>query len=84
MRPLGGVHDFFVRWFCSAIHNRLRSRAKVAKRIQCYLLTVLIYLQHGITNAGVDTVDATIHWLKKTARGFRNVEHIKIACCFHC
>jgi hypothetical protein len=28
-----------------------------------------------MTNAGVEAVNATIQWVKKTARGFRNVEH---------
>jgi len=29
-------------------------------------------------------VNATIQWVKKTARGFRNVEHFKTPIYFHC
>jgi hypothetical protein len=29
-------------------------------------------------------LNATIQWVKKTARGFRNVEHFKTAIYFHC
>ena len=41
-------------------------------------------LRHGITNAGLEAVNAVIQWVKKTARGFRNAEHFKIAIFFHC
>ncbi len=58
--------------------------AEVAKRIRRHLPNVLTYLQHGITNAGLEAVNATIQWVKKTARGFRNVEHFKIAIYFYC
>jgi len=44
----------------------------------------LTYLRHRITNAGLETVNATIQWVKKTAWGFRNVEHFKTAIYFHC
>ncbi|NGZ11134.1 MAG: hypothetical protein CV088_17425, partial [Nitrospira sp. LK70] len=34
--------------------------------------------------AGVEAINSTIQWVKKTARGFRNVEHFKTAIYFHC
>ena len=63
---------FFARWFWRATHSRLRPVATVAKMIQRHLPNVLTYLQHGITNAGLEAIKATIQWVKKTARGFRN------------
>lgn len=45
---------------------------------------VLTYLHHRITNAGLEAVNATIQWVKKTARDFRNVDHFKTAIYFHC
>jgi transposase len=39
--------------------------------------SVLTYPRHRINNAGLEAVNATIQWVKKTARGFRNVEHFK-------
>jgi len=56
----------------------------VAKRIQRHLPHVLTCLRHRLTNAGVEAVNATIQWVKKTARGFRNVERFKTAIYFHC
>ncbi len=35
------------------------------------------------TNAGLEAVNAVIQWVKKTARGFRNPVHFKIAIYFH-
>jgi transposase len=49
-----------------------------------HLPNVLTSLRHGITHAGLEAVNATIQWVKKTARGFRNVEHFKTAIYFHC
>jgi len=43
----------------------------------------LTYLLHRLTNAGMEAVNATIQRVKKTAKGFGNVEHIKTAICFH-
>lgn len=80
----GAAMTFFARWFWRATHSRLRPLATVAKMIQRHLPNVLTYLQHGITNAGLEAINATIQWVKKTARGFRNVEHFKTAIYFHC
>jgi transposase len=80
----GAAMTFFARWFWRATHSRLRPLATVAKMIQRHLPNVLTYLQHGITNAGLEAINATIQWVKKTARGFRNVEHWKTAIYFYC
>ena len=80
----GSAQKFFARWFWRATHSRLPPMADVAKLIQRHFPNVLTYLQHGITNAGLEAVNATIQWVKKTARGFRNVEHFKTAIYFHC
>ncbi len=40
---------------------------------------ILTYLLHRLTNAGLEAVNAMIQWVKKTARGFRNVDHFKTA-----
>jgi transposase len=80
----GAAQNFFTRWFWCATHSRLRPMAAVAKLIRRHLPNVLTYLQHGITNAGLEAVNATIQWVKKTARGFRNVEHFKTAIYFQC
>jgi transposase len=81
---VGAAQRFFQRWFWRATHSRLRPMAKVAWLIRRHLPNVLTYLRHRITNAGLEAVNATIQWVKKTARGFRNVEHFKTAIYFHC
>lgn len=81
---LGAAQTFFARWFWRATHSRLKPMAGVAKLIQRHLPNVLTYLRHRLTNAGLEAVNATIQWVKKTARGFRNVEHFKTAIYFHC
>ncbi len=83
-RYVGAAQRFFRRWFWRATHSRLGLMAKVAWLIRRHLPNVLTYLRHRITNAGLEAVNATIHWVKKTARGFRNVEHFKTAIYFHC
>lgn len=80
----GAAQNFFARWFWRATHSRLQPMAEVAKLIQRHLPNLLTYLQHGITNAGLEAVNATIQGIKKTARGFRNVDHFKTAIYFHC
>ena len=80
----GAAQKYFARWFWRATHSRLAPMAEVAKLIRRHLPNVLTYLQHGITNARVEALNATIQWVKKTARGFRNVEHFKTAIYFHC
>jgi transposase len=81
---LGAARTFFTRWFWRATHSRLRPVITVAKLIQRHLPNLLTYLQHGLTNAGLEAINAVIQWVKKTARGFRNPEHFKIAIYFHC
>jgi transposase len=81
---VGAAHRFFRRWFWRATHSRLGPLAKVAWLIRRHLPNVLTYLRHRITNASLEAVNATIQWVKKTARGFRNVEHFKTAIYFHC
>ena len=80
----GAARTFFSRWFWHATHSRLRPVVTVAKLIQRHLPNLLTYLQHGLTNAGLEAINAVIQWVKKTARGFRNPEHFKIAIYFRC
>ena len=81
---LSAARKFFARWFWRATHSRLQPMTAVAKRLKGHLPNVLTYLKHGITNAGLEAVNSTIQWVKKMARGFRNVENFKTAIYFHC
>ena len=81
---LTAAQRFFARWFWRATHSRLKPMAQVAWLIRRHLPNVLTYHRHRITNAGLEAVNATIQWVKKTARGFRNIGHFKTAIYFHC
>ena len=83
-RYLTAAQTFFARWFWRATHSRLKPMAQVAWLIRRHLPNVLTYHRHRLTNAGLEAVNATIQWVKKTARGFRNAEHFKTAIYFHC
>ena len=83
-RSPGAARKFFTRWFWRATHSRLKPMAAVAKLMQRHLPNLLTYARHGLTNAGLEAVNAVIQWVKKTARGFRNAQHFKIAIYFHC
>ena len=78
------AQTFFTRWFWRATHSRLKPMAQVAWMIRRHLPNVLTYHRHHLTNAGLEAVNATIQWVKKTARGFRNVGNFKTAIYFHC
>ena len=80
----GAAQTFFTRWFWAATHSRLRPMTKVAWLIRTHFPNILTYVTHHLTNAGLEAVNATTQWVKKTARGFRNVEHFKTAIYFHC
>ncbi|MGA9523581.1 MAG: ISL3 family transposase [Myxococcaceae bacterium] len=80
----GAAETFTARWYWRATHSRLKPMAGVAKLIKRHLPNLLTYLTHKITNAGLEAVNSVIQGVKKTARGFRNPEHFKIAIYFRC
>jgi transposase len=55
-----------------------------AKMLKSHLPNILAYLQHGITNAASESINAKIQWVKYTARGFRNFHNFVTAIYFHC
>jgi transposase len=79
----GAARTFFTRWFWHATHSRLAPMAKLAWLMRPHFANILTYLKHCIINAGLEAVNATIQWVNKTARGFRNIEHFKTAIYFH-
>jgi transposase len=52
--------------------------------LRTHLKNIVTYAKHRITNAVTEGINAKIQAIKKTACGFRNMEHFKIAICFHC
>lgn len=74
----------FRGWYAWAIRSRLKPVKEVARMFQKYLVNILTFLKHHITNAVSEGLNSTIQTIKKMACGFRNREHFKIAIFFHC
>lgn len=83
-RYVGAARNFFTRWYGWAIRSRLLPIKKVARTLKERLENVLTYLTHPITNAGSESLNAKIQWVKYTARGFRNKQNFINAIYFHC
>ena len=62
-RSPGAARKFFTRWFWRATHSRLKPMAAVAKLMQRHLPNLLTYARHGLTNAGLEAVNAVIQWV---------------------
>ena len=72
------------RLIATLVATLRQKESVVAKLIQRHLPNLLTYLQHRLTDASLEAVSATIRWVKKAARGFRNMEHFKTAIYFYC
>lgn len=67
---LGAAQKFFARWFWRAKHSRVKPIAGVAKCMKRHLPNVLTYVNHGITNAGLEAVNSTIQWSRTWHEAF--------------
>ena len=83
-RSLGRARAFFDRWQAWAIRSRLKPMIHVAGLIRRHLENILNYLNHRITNAVTEGLNAKIQWIKYSSRGFRDRERFKLAIYFHC
>jgi transposase len=71
-------------WYQWAVRSRLQPMIKVARMLQRRFPNIITYLKHRITNAGSESINARIQWVKYTARGFRNMNNFVDAIYFHC
>jgi len=83
-RSVPGARAFVARWDAWARRSRLRPMIHVAGIIRRHLENILTYLQHRITNAVTEGLNAKIQWIKYSSRGFRDRERFKRAIYFHC
>jgi transposase len=83
-RSIPAARAFFARWEAWARRSRLRPMIHVAGIIRRHLENVLNYLNHRITNAVTEGLNAKIQWIKYSSRGFRDRERFKLAIYFHC
>lgn len=71
-------------WYNWAIRSRLKPFVEVAGMMKRRLENIITYLKHRVTNAGSESLNAKIQWVKYTARGFRNKQNFINAIYFHC
>jgi len=71
-------------WFNWATRSRLQPMIKVAGMLKRRFENIITYLRHRITNAGSESINAKIQWVKYTARGYRNKQNFINAIYFHC
>lgn len=71
-------------WYNWAVRSRLRPMIEVAGMMKRRFENIITYLRHRITNAGSESINAKIQWVKYTARGFRNKQNFIHAIYFHC
>jgi transposase len=71
-------------WHHWAVRSRLQPMIEVARMLQRRFENIITYLRHRITNAGSESINAKIQWVKYTARDFRNKQNFVHAIYFHC
>lgn len=71
-------------WHGWAVRSRLQPMIEVARMLKRRFENIITYLRHPITNAGSESINSKIQWVKYTARGFRNKRNFQIAIYFHC
>jgi len=71
-------------WHNWAARSRLQPLIQVARMLKRRFENIITYLRHRVTNAGSESINAKIQWVKYTARGFRNRRNFVHAIYFHC
>lgn len=83
-RYVGAARRFFKRWYGWASRSKLLPVVQVARMLKGRLENILTFVEHRITNATSESLNAKIQWVKYTARGFRNKTNFVNAIYFHC
>jgi transposase len=71
------------RWIAWAMRSRLEPLKHVARTIRDQLWGIVNAIVLHVTNAGAESQNAKIQWIKKQACGFRNRERFRNAIYFH-
>ncbi len=72
------------KWISWATRCRLEPMARVAGMVKKHLWGILNAIVLNVTNAGAESLNAKVQWIKDTACGFRNRERFRNAIYFHC
>jgi transposase len=80
----GWARRAWKKWISWATRCRLEPMARVARMVKDHLWGILNAIVLRVTNAGAESLNAKVQWIKDTACGFRNRERFKNAIYFHC
>lgn len=72
------------RWIAWAVRSRLEPMKRAAMTIRRHLWGIVNAIVLHVTNAGAESINAKIQWIKKQACGFRSRERFRNAIYFHC
>lgn len=72
------------RWIAWAVRSRLEPMKRAARTIRRHLWGIVNAIVLQATNAGAESLNAKIQWLKKQACGFRSRPRFRDAIYFHC
>lgn len=78
------ARKFFQKWYGWARRSQLKPIKEVAQMIKRHWERIITYLQHRITNAASEGLNAKIQIIKANARGFRNFQNYRTAILFYC
>lgn len=80
----GWAKRAWMKWISWASRCRLEPMRRVAQMVKKHLWGILNAIVLRVTNAGAESLNAKIQWIKNTACGFRNRQRFKNAIYFHC
>ena len=74
--------QFFLNWYESALALGNVHLTKVAQMLSRHLAGLLAYIEHRVSNATAESLNALIQQIKSNAKGFRKWESFRIAILF--
>ncbi len=69
------AEDYLKKWYFWATHSRLKPMIEVAKTIKAHWNGILNYFDSRINNGILEGTNSVIQLLKRSARGYRNVQN---------
>ncbi|OEU76232.1 MAG: hypothetical protein BA869_10790 [Desulfuromonadales bacterium C00003107] len=71
----GVAEQYLKRWYFWATHSRLQPMIDAAKTIKRHWNGILNYFDSGITNGILEGINSVVQLLKRSARGYRNIQN---------
>lgn len=79
----GWATRMWKKWIGWAMRSRLEPMKRAARTVRDHLWGIVNAIVLRVTNAGAESANAKIQWIKKQACGFRNRDRFKAAIYFH-